>query len=59
MRNTLKMGVDIGSTTIKMVVINEDEKLLYKTYRRHFSEIKNAFIDFLEDCKNTIEKFEI
>ncbi len=58
MRNTLKMGVDIGSTTIKMIVINEDEKLLYKTYRRHFSEIKNSFIDCLEDCKNTIEKFE-
>ncbi len=58
MKNTLKMGVDIGSTTIKMVVINEEEKLLYKTYRRHYSEIKNAFIKCLEDCRNTIDEFE-
>ncbi len=42
MGNILKIGVDIGSTTIKMVVINQDEKILFKTYRRHLADIRNS-----------------
>ena len=35
----LKIGLDIGSTTIKCVVLDDDLKLVYKTYERHFSHI--------------------
>ncbi|BBK76936.1 acyl-CoA dehydratase activase-related protein [Clostridium butyricum] len=55
MGNILKIGVDIGSTTIKMVVINQDEKILFKTYRRHLADIRNAFKSCLEDAKSIIK----
>ena len=55
MGNILKIGVDIGSTTIKMVVIDQDEKILFKTYRRHLADIRNAFKSCLEDAESIIK----
>ena len=31
----LRLGLDIGSTTIKCVVLDEDSTILYKDYKRH------------------------
>ncbi len=35
----LLLGVDVGSTTIKIVVLNAAGELLFSRYERHFSEI--------------------
>jgi len=35
----LKIGLDVGSTTIKCVVLDETDKIVYSTYERHFSHI--------------------
>ena len=45
----LKVGLDIGSTTIKCVVLDEKENILYKDYRRHYSHIKDNIISTLQD----------
>ncbi len=45
-----KIGVDAGSTTIKLVVLDEDNKIYYNDYRRHFSNIKETLVSTLEDC---------
>ena len=39
----LRVGVDIGSTTIKLVVVDETENILFHQYQRHFSDIPKAF----------------
>lgn len=52
MKNILRIGVDIGSTTIKMVAIDQYEKILFKTYRRHLADIRNAFKSCLEDAES-------
>ena len=38
----IRIGLDIGSTTLKCVVLNERGELLYKNYRRHFSRIAES-----------------
>ncbi|RYL90443.1 2-hydroxyacyl-CoA dehydratase [Sporolactobacillus sp. THM19-2] len=43
----LQVGLDIGSTTAKMVAINPEHKLVFKSYRRHFSEIKKTAVQLL------------
>ncbi|MEG6586589.1 acyl-CoA dehydratase activase-related protein [Dendrosporobacter sp. 1207_IL3150] len=43
MNNTLRVGIDIGSTTIKMVVLNEENSIVFQHYARHYSNITNAF----------------
>ena len=35
----LRIGLDIGSTTIKCVVLDEHDTILYSTYERHYSHI--------------------
>ena len=47
----LKTGIDIGSTTIKAVVINEENEIVYKTYLRHRSSITRSLMDILDTIK--------
>ena len=35
----MRVGLDIGSTTIKCVVLDDALNITYKTYERHFSHI--------------------
>jgi predicted CoA-substrate-specific enzyme activase len=35
----LKVGLDVGSTTIKCVVLDDEDQIIYSTYERHFSHI--------------------
>ncbi len=36
----LRVGIDIGSTTVKVVVLDEQNKLLFRSYERHFSKTR-------------------
>lgn len=49
MSKILNVGLDIGSTTVKVVVLNENEKVEYSSYRRHFSDTKTAVYNLLKD----------
>ena len=53
MNKTYKMGLDVGSTTIKVVVMDENDTIIYKEYRRHLSNIKLTMAELL---KETFEK---
>lgn len=39
MSDLMRIGIDIGSTTVKVVVINENNEILFSRYERHYSEI--------------------
>ncbi len=51
----MKLGLDIGSTTIKCVLTDDENKIIFKTYKRHFSKIQETTITLLETVKNLIE----
>lgn len=36
LNSLLRVGIDVGSTTIKVVVLNKERELIYKKYARHF-----------------------
>ncbi|MCL2589094.1 MAG: 2-hydroxyglutaryl-CoA dehydratase, partial [Oscillospiraceae bacterium] len=36
----IKLGIDIGSTTVKVVLLDENNSLLYRAYARHFSKVR-------------------
>jgi activator of 2-hydroxyglutaryl-CoA dehydratase len=42
MKNVLNIGIDVGSTTVKLVVMNNKKEILYSEYRRHFSDTKKT-----------------
>ena len=55
MNTNLSLGIDIGSTTIKLVLINENHEILYKTYQRHFSEPTNALKQYFKEVLPFVE----
>lgn len=44
----LQVGLDVGSTTAKLVVLNENKELVFKSYERHFSDIRKTTLRLLE-----------
>ncbi len=42
------MGIDVGSTTVKVTVVEEDGTLLYKSYERHFSQVRETVLKQLK-----------
>ncbi|MBR4909172.1 MAG: 2-hydroxyacyl-CoA dehydratase [Acidaminococcaceae bacterium] len=49
-----KVGIDIGSTTIKVVVLDAEEKPVYKKYARHFSDIPTALVTNLTELRDVL-----
>lgn len=48
----LRIGFDIGSTTIKCVVVDTDGKIIFSSYERHFSQIKEKSLELLNKIKS-------
>ncbi len=44
------MGIDVGSTTVKVTVV-EDGKILYRSYERHFAQVRETVIRELGKIK--------
>ena len=47
---TKLLGIDVGSTTVKAVVL-DGEKILYKSYVRHFARVKETVVAELENVR--------
>ena len=48
----LRLGFDIGSTTIKGVVLEADESIVYNSYRRHNSDIRGGIKTILSEIRD-------
>ena len=46
--NTYTLGIDIGSTTVKIAILDENDQLLFADYERHFANIQETLADLLE-----------
>ncbi|MQW23060.1 MULTISPECIES: 2-hydroxyacyl-CoA dehydratase [unclassified Lactococcus] len=49
MKQIYKAGIDVGSTTVKLVVFDAHYQLIFSRYERHFSDVKQATIKVLND----------
>lgn len=47
---TLRVGIDVGSTTIKWVIINGQNEIIYKKYQRHRSEIQQSLLKLWQEA---------
>ena len=48
MDEILHVGLDVGSTTVKIIVMNSNKETIYSNYERHFSDTKNTICNTLE-----------
>ena len=47
---TYNAGIDIGSTTVKLVVLDETDKIIYGEYRRHCAHTQSTLAELLSDA---------
>ncbi len=55
----MRIGIDIGSTTVKVVVLDEKDNIIYKNYQRHFSKVREKTVDMLARLKDMLGQSEI
>ena len=48
------LGIDIGSTTVKIAVLDEAHNILFSDYRRHFADIQGTLSGLLKDARQKL-----
>ena len=51
MQKSLRMGIDVGSTTVKVVLLDEQDNYLYKKYIRHYANILDTVHTLLQEAQ--------
>ena len=54
LEHSLSLGIDIGSTTAKLVLIDDGE-VIYEKYERHFSQVRQKTTEMLQDIRHLLE----
>ncbi len=53
------MGLDVGSTTVKLVVLDKNDKIQYSKYQRHFSDIRKTIFDLVDETCAQFEQYDL
>ncbi len=56
---TYRLGIDIGSTTVKIAVLNDDQKIIFSDYQRHFANIQETLAELLEKAEKALGKLQV
>ena len=51
---SLRIGIDIGSTTVKVVLLDEQNKLLFRSYERHYSKARERAAETLRSLADRL-----
>ena len=54
-----RIGLDVGSTTVKCVVLDDNSNIVFSTYKRHFSKISEMTAELLREVYESTKDEEI
>ena len=57
--NKFKLCIDIGSTTVKIAVLDDNNNILFSDYERHFANIQETLQSLLEKAVAELGEFEV
>ena len=49
-----RVGIDVGSTTVKLVVLDSQNRIIYSKYKRHFSDIRISIVRLVKNAYKTL-----
>ncbi|MDR2457408.1 MAG: acyl-CoA dehydratase activase [Clostridiales Family XIII bacterium] len=52
----MKLGIDIGSTTVKLALLNQEGELIYKKYERHNSSVFEKVYELLKELNTYLKE---
>ena len=53
------LGIDIGSTTVKIAILDDAHNLLFSDYKRHFANIRETLFSLLQDAQNKLGNIQL
>lgn len=56
---SLKIGIDVGSTTVKVVVLDDQDSLLFRSYERHLSMVREKTCELLRRAKPILKNQQV
>ena len=59
MNAELTLGIDVGSTTIKLVYLNQNFDIVYSRYERHYSDVKTTLERMLKESLNALGEVKV
>ena len=59
MSNNFSLGIDIGSTTVKIVLINDKKELLFSDYERHYANIQETLASLIIKAEEALGDLSI
>ena len=58
-KNMYKLGIDIGSTTVKVAVLDNKDQIIFSDYERHFANIRETLRDLIEKAHQVTGDIEV
>ena len=55
--HVFRVGIDIGSTTVKIAVLDRNDELIHADYRRHYSDVRTSVLTLLEAAYEKLGNF--
>ena len=46
----MHIGIDVGSTTVKLAILNDRNEILWSVYRRHHADVRATIVEVLEEA---------
>ena len=56
---TYRAGIDIGSTTVKLVILDSNDEMVFSDYCRHHARVQDTLRDLLSDAREKLGDFDI
>ena len=52
--DSLRLGIDIGSTTVKVAILDNDNNIIFSDYERHYANIQETLANLLTKSKDEL-----
>ncbi len=53
------LGIDIGSTTVKIALMDKEKNVLFSDYERHFANIQDTLLSLIKKAKETVGEVSV
>ena len=57
--SNFKLGIDIGSTTVKIAILDKENTLLFSDYERHFANIQETLMSLMKKAKDVLGNINV
>ena len=55
MSKSFRLGVDIGSTTVKIAILDTNNNIVFSDYERHYANIQETLSSLLVKARNELK----